>query len=169
MSHIRILPEVPLNEKRLERDIGEEMFLEIILKKNTLLLEGILESFEPNLIVSLENCTVIGPDYQCRCAGIMKTPFIWKQMGIKTIAEEAEKNPERPDFRGIIYKNDMIVGNLNNTSSCNVYRMIKLFLDQGMTIDEFREFKKKMEKQEMEISSLSGAFIRGKTHKKESG
>lgn len=168
MSYLSVLPEVPLNEKRLEEDLGRDIFLEIILKNKTFVMRGMLESFEPNLIVSLDNCVVIDRDCEYRYAGITKAPFIWKRIGIKTIAEEAKNNAQNFDFRGILYKNSMIDGNLIDTTSCRVYQMIKLFLKKEITIDEFLEFKKKMEQEEKEISR-KGTLVRKKINKKESG
>lgn len=169
MSCLRVLPEVPLNEKRLERDLGEQIFLEIILKNKTFVMKGMLESFEPSLIVSLDNCVVIDQDREYRYAGITKTPFIWKWVGIRTIAEEAKRGAQSLDFRGILYRNNMIDGILDNATSCRVYQMIKLFLDDEITIDEFLEFKKKMEKEESDINSLNGTLIKDRKIKKKGG
>lgn len=169
MRNIRILPEVPLNEKRLEKDLGRDIFLEMILRNKTIVIEGMLESFEPNLIISLDNCVVIDDDGEYKCAGITKAPFIWKRVGIKTIAEQAKRDSQKLDFRGILYRNNMIDGNLDNTTSCRVYQMIKLFLNEEITIDEFLDFKKRMEKEERIITVLKDAKIKKNTGKKESG
>jgi len=169
MRNIRVLPEVPLNKKRLEEDLGRDIFLEMILRNKTIVIEGMLESFEPNLIVSLDNCVVIDDDGEYKCAGITRAPFIWKQVGIKTIAEQANRDPQKLDFRGILYRNNMIDGSLNNTTSCRVYQMIKLFLNEEITIDEFLDFKKKMEKEERIITALKDVKIKNKAEKKESG
>ncbi len=170
MSYLRVLPEVPLNEKRLEQDIGEKMFLGMISENSTLLLEGILESFEPNFTISLENCKVIYPEKSDKFAGIINAPFIWKKRGIQTVAEEAKVVSETFEFRGIIYNNNMISGgNLNNANSCRIYQMIKLFLDKEITIDRFKEFKKKMEKEERDMRTLNNISINKRINRKGGG
>lgn len=104
---------------------GESLKLKVVYQGNPFLVEGVIESVEPfiSMTVEKEVIRILKTKETIETCGIAKIPFLWKAFGIQVVCEEYEvetilneQTGQKQDVeckKGILYENAWITDHFN--------------------------------------------------------